>query len=360
MFLFADDQHSQKEKKKTEKKPNEKFSFKYIGGLLFAKMFKGGATELRANAEEVNKLNVFPVPDGDTGDNMSMTIDSGVDAIEDNDSDNLAEVMNVLSRGMLLGARGNSGVILSQLFAGIATGFAKSPKADAKILGMALQRGVKQAYASVMTPTEGTILTVIRESVDYAVSKITPKSTINSLFHDLVTEMHASVDSDRNYTRGDIVSYNTSRAYNRVTSYRNTAKDGNPRAKPHVVAYRYRKSYLKSLVSLLGIKRVLRGGKGAVWCDKYVISEFNLCPVKYMTVVVSKEIVTRLGVVSVVYPHRSVDSRKCAKLSEYFAKKLSLRLSVRRLYSIVFVTEVITGKNLSLQLLVIIWVIENP
>lgn len=182
------------EKKKPEKKPNEKFSFKYIGGLLFAKMFKGGATELRANAEEVNKLNVFPVPDGDTGDNMSMTIDSGVDAIEDNDSDNLAEVMNVLSRGMLLGARGNSGVILSQLFAGIATGFAKSPKADARILGMALQRGVKQAYASVMTPTEGTILTVIRESVDYAVSKITPKSTINSLFHDLVTEMHASVD----------------------------------------------------------------------------------------------------------------------------------------------------------------------
>ena len=182
------------EKKKTEKKSNEKFSLKYISGLLFAKMFKGGAAELRANADEVNKLNVFPVPDGDTGDNMSMTIDSGVAAIEDNDSDNLAEVMNVFSRGMLLGARGNSGVILSQLFAGMATGFAKSPKADAKILGKALQRGVKQAYAAVMTPTEGTILTVIRESVDYAVSRITEKSTINSLFQDLVTEMHASVD----------------------------------------------------------------------------------------------------------------------------------------------------------------------
>ena len=181
-------------KKSSEKKSSEKFSLKYIGGLLFAKMFKGGATELRANADEVNKLNVFPVPDGDTGDNMSMTIDSGIAAIEDNDSDNLAEVMNVLSRGMLLGARGNSGVILSQLFAGIAIGFAKSPKADAKVLGKALQRGVKQAYASVMTPTEGTILTVIRESVDYAVSRITEKSTINSLFQDLVTEMHASLD----------------------------------------------------------------------------------------------------------------------------------------------------------------------
>ena len=187
-------QEKKKTEKKTEKKPNEKFSFKYIGGLLFAKMFKGGATELRANADEVNKLNVFPVPDGDTGDNMSMTIDSGVAAIEDNDSDNLADVMQVFSRGMLLGARGNSGVILSQLFAGIASGFAKSAKADATILGKALQRGVKQAYASVMTPTEGTILTVIRESVDYAVGRINNKSTINSLFHDLVTEMHASVD----------------------------------------------------------------------------------------------------------------------------------------------------------------------
>ena len=181
-------------KKKTDKKPTDKFSFKSIGGLLFAKMFKGGATELRANAEEVNKLNVFPVPDGDTGDNMSMTIDSGVAAIEDNDSDNIAEVMNVFSRGMLLGARGNSGVILSQFFAGMATGFAKSPKADAKVLGKALQRGVKQAYASVMTPTEGTILTVVRESVDYAVGRTTEKSTINSLFQDLVTEMHASLD----------------------------------------------------------------------------------------------------------------------------------------------------------------------
>lgn len=182
------------ESKKNAKKTNEKFSLKYISGLLFAKMFKGGAAELRANADEVNKLNVFPVPDGDTGDNMSMTIDSGIAAIEDNDSDNLAEVMNVFSRGMLLGARGNSGVILSQLFAGIASGFAKSAKADAKILGNALKRGVEQAYASVMTPTEGTILTVIRESVEYAVGRINEKSTINSLFHDLVTEMHASLD----------------------------------------------------------------------------------------------------------------------------------------------------------------------
>ena len=72
--------------------------------------------ELRSNAEEVNKLNVFPVPDGDTGDNMRMTIESGVAAIEDLETDNLADVMKAFSHGMLLGARGNSGVILSQFF----------------------------------------------------------------------------------------------------------------------------------------------------------------------------------------------------------------------------------------------------
>ena len=182
------------EKKKTEKKSGEKFNFKYLTGLLFAKMMRGGASELKANAEEVNKLNVFPVPDGDTGDNMSMTIESGIAALEDTESDDLAEVIQVLSRGMLLGARGNSGVILSQFFAGIAKGFAKSKKADAMALGDALKRGVEQAYTSVMTPTEGTILTVMREAVDYAVSRITPKSTIRTLFSDLSKEMNASLE----------------------------------------------------------------------------------------------------------------------------------------------------------------------
>ena len=94
---------------------------------------------------------------------------------------------------MLLGARGNSGVILSQFFAGIAKGFANSKKANAKTLGAALKHGVEQAYTSVMTPTEGTILTVMREAVDYAVSRITPESTIRTLFSDLAGEMNASL-----------------------------------------------------------------------------------------------------------------------------------------------------------------------
>lgn len=190
-----------KEKTKSEKKPaakpekkaSEKWSIKQLGGYLFAKMLRGGATELHAKADEVNKLNVFPVPDGDTGDNMSMTIESGVASLDNIDTDDLAEVLRVASRGMLLGARGNSGVILSQFFAGMAKGLENVETADAKKLAHALELGVQQAYTSVMTPTEGTILTVAREAVEYAVSRVTKKSTVQTLFSDLVNEMNASL-----------------------------------------------------------------------------------------------------------------------------------------------------------------------
>lgn len=180
--------------KEPQKQTGETKGIRYLGGVLLSKMAAGGAAQLRSNADEVNKLNVFPVPDGDTGDNMRMTIESGIAAIESLDSDDLAEVMKVLSHGMLLGARGNSGVILSQFFAGTAKGFEGVKKADPSILGHALELGVKQAYTSVMTPTEGTILTVAREAVEYAVACITPQSTIRSFFADLVKEMHASLE----------------------------------------------------------------------------------------------------------------------------------------------------------------------
>lgn len=183
-----------KPKTRTQKPDSQKSGpIKYLGGLLFRRMAKGGAMELRSNVEEVNQLNVFPVPDGDTGDNMHRTIESGVAAIENVDSDNLADVMHALSRGMLMGARGNSGVILSQFFAGTAKGLS-SHEADPETLGKALEMGVKQAYSSVMTPTEGTILTVAREAVEYAVGRITKKSTIHSFFADLVREMHNSLE----------------------------------------------------------------------------------------------------------------------------------------------------------------------
>ena len=192
------------EQKKAEraaaaKEPNAKKKttwqdIKVMGGNLLSKMAKGGAMQLRSNAEEVNKLNVFPVPDGDTGDNMRMTIESGVAAIENLETDNLADVMKAFSHGMLLGARGNSGVILSQFFAGTAKGIEGVDQADPAAFGRALQKGVKQAYKSVMTPTEGTILTVAREAVEYAVARITPESTISTLFSDLVGEMRASLE----------------------------------------------------------------------------------------------------------------------------------------------------------------------
>ncbi|MBQ8290216.1 MAG: DAK2 domain-containing protein [Clostridia bacterium] len=183
-----------KPEKKGEKKRSALDGLRALGGRLLAKMARGGAAELRSNAEEVNRLNVFPVPDGDTGDNMSMTIDSGVSALTENESDDISSVMNTLSQGMLIGARGNSGVILSQFFAGMAKGLKNAKNANPRILGKALAEGVEQAYSTVMSPTEGTILTVARESVAYANSRLDANSTVGTLFHDLVGEMHRSLD----------------------------------------------------------------------------------------------------------------------------------------------------------------------
>ncbi len=193
-MIFKKDKTEKTEKAEKTPRSGRSKDIKYLGGLLLAKMALGGAARLRSNADEVNKLNVFPVPDGDTGDNMRMTVESGIAALERMDSDNLAEVMRTLSHGMLLGARGNSGVILSQFFDGIAKGLKDVEKADPIALGVAFDMGVKQAYGSVMTPTEGTILTVAREAVEYAVERVTPTSTVRSFFADLVGEMHASVE----------------------------------------------------------------------------------------------------------------------------------------------------------------------
>lgn len=164
---------------------------KFLDGTLAAKMMEGGAAQLRANVDEVNQLNVFPVPDGDTGDNMYRTIESGVAAMIHGGS--LSEVASTFSRGMLLGARGNSGVILSQFFGGFAKGLESCERADVFTLGRALEKGVRHAYRAVMTPTEGTILTVAREAVEYAVSNLCETSTVGSLFADLEREMSASL-----------------------------------------------------------------------------------------------------------------------------------------------------------------------
>ena len=140
---------------------------KTLDGILFARMINSGAANLKAHAQEINDLNVFPIPDGDTGDNMLMTMMGGV-RHDDTTSQGLNEMANRVSSGMLLSARGNSGVILSQFFEGIKNGFEGLQTADTKEIGEAFRQGVKQAYNSVMTPTEGTILTVVREATEYA------------------------------------------------------------------------------------------------------------------------------------------------------------------------------------------------
>ena len=185
---------AKKKNKENSSKSSESRDIKSLGGFLLKKMALGGAARLHSKADEVNRLNVFPVPDGDTGDNMRMTIESGIAAVENMDTDDIAAVMKAISHGMLLGARGNSGVILSQFFAGLSKGLKENDKADVVTMGEALQKGVEQAYTSVMNPAEGTILTVARESVEYAVNRITPKSTIRTLFGDLVKEMYASLE----------------------------------------------------------------------------------------------------------------------------------------------------------------------
>ena len=166
-----------------------------LDGTLFADMVRGGAKNLRANAQVVNDLNVFPIPDGDTGDNMSMTMEGGDAALHGMNATSLAQVAKTLASGMLLGARGNSGVILSQFFAGIAKGLADVERADAKALGNAFQSGVKQAYEAVLTPTEGTILTVAREATAYAVARIHEKITLEEFFAHFIKAMHTSLQN---------------------------------------------------------------------------------------------------------------------------------------------------------------------
>ena len=138
-----------------------------LDGILFARMVNSGAANLKAHAKEINDLNVFPIPDGDTGDNMLMTMMGGVHH-DTSSCESLCEMADRISSGMLLSARGNSGVILSQFFEGIKNGFTGLQTADTKEIGEAFRQGVKQAYSSVMTPTEGTILTVVREATEYA------------------------------------------------------------------------------------------------------------------------------------------------------------------------------------------------
>lgn len=145
-------------------------TYETIDGQLLKKMFEVSAKYFEKNVDFINSLNVFPVPDGDTGTNMNLTIKAAVDAIAPIDEKNLGKIIKKLSRGMLLGARGNSGVILSQIWRGMSQALESKRVMTTQDFAEALQSGSDVAYRSVMKPVEGTILTVIRETAQDAIA----------------------------------------------------------------------------------------------------------------------------------------------------------------------------------------------
>ncbi len=156
-------------------------------------MLLGGAVSLAAHADELNALNVFPVADGDTGTNMLRTLQGGIEKIPEGDDASLEHYMTAFSRGVLLSARGNSGVILSQIFAGISEGLGTCDCADAKRLAEAYRNGIRKSYAAVRNPTEGTILTVFRESTEYAAARINENSCVEDFFKLHIDEARRSL-----------------------------------------------------------------------------------------------------------------------------------------------------------------------
>ncbi len=164
-----------------------------LDGILFARLLRGGAANLKANVTTVNDLNVFPIPDGDTGDNMFLTINSGAAAAGEG-SESLSQTAGKAASGMLLGARGNSGVILSRIFAGLAKGFEGIASADVRAVARAFESGVSEAYGAVSVPVEGTILTVLKDSVTAANGNIADDSTLESYFADFNSELKESLE----------------------------------------------------------------------------------------------------------------------------------------------------------------------
>lgn len=150
----------------------------YIDGIMLKKAFIGAANLLEKNKETVNSLNVFPVPDGDTGTNMHLTIKSAVNQVLKENDTSVAKIALAASNGSLMGARGNSGVILSQLFRGFANGLKGKNTADVMDIANAFKSAADTAYKAVMKPTEGTILTVARRCAEYGMKLAKEESDI--------------------------------------------------------------------------------------------------------------------------------------------------------------------------------------
>ncbi|MFW3361862.1 DAK2 domain-containing protein [Aerococcus viridans] len=164
----------------------------------FISMLEVGGNRLSENAEYVNSLNVFPVPDGDTGTNMNLTYTSGIERVIKQHSDTVGEVGEDLAKGLLMGARGNSGVILSQLFRGFAKAIEGKTTVEAQDFANAFQRGIDTAVKAVMKPVEGTILTVARDSAAAGMQKAEQTDDIIEVMTAVLEEAQTSLENTPN------------------------------------------------------------------------------------------------------------------------------------------------------------------
>lgn len=168
-------------------------SIKTLDGKRFANMVAQGANHLSTNAKYVDALNVFPVPDGDTGTNMNLSMTSGAKEVKNNVQDHIGRVGLALSKGLLMGARGNSGVILSQLFRGFSKYIEQKSSINALDFAQAFEAGVQTAYKAVMKPVEGTILTVAKDAARRAVEASKKTDDIIQIMEEVVREAKASL-----------------------------------------------------------------------------------------------------------------------------------------------------------------------
>ena len=166
---------------------------KVIDGQMLRRMFISGANNLYNHYPEVDALNVFPVPDGDTGMNMNLTLTSGAKEIQNRSDEDIFDIAKTFGRGTLMGARGNSGVITSQIFRGFAQGLEGKKNADVQAFSFALQKGVEVAYKAVVKPVEGTILTVVRESSQYLHDHLKEANSFEKAFELLIQEAKESL-----------------------------------------------------------------------------------------------------------------------------------------------------------------------
>ena len=164
-----------------------------INGLVLAEMIDLGSKNLAKTAEKINALNVFPVPDGDTGTNMNLSMSSGAKETAANVVENIGELGKSFSKGLLMGARGNSGVILSQLFRGMSQYIADKKEVNAKEFAEAIQNGVSIAYKAIIKPVEGTILTVAREAAEAGLKAAENTTSVVEVMEAIYAEAQASL-----------------------------------------------------------------------------------------------------------------------------------------------------------------------